>query len=239
MFDYGEACPISKAASVLCERWTLQIIREMLLGASRFSEFQKFLPRMSPTLLNSRLRSLESAGIIMRHRVPEKKGYEYVLTPSGRSLQPVLSEMGKWGMAWVFDCMSEDQMNVSTIIRDFAVAMDTTQLPSGDCTIQFNVEVDSGTVKKFVLIREGRTQVCEDNIGYEVDVYLSADVQTLYELWYGDISHGAAREQGRLKVVAAPVYCRNLSNWLRTSQFSTCQRMAGHASSSSRDQSEG
>ena len=40
MFDYEEACPISKATSVLCERWTLQIIREMALGATRFSEFQ-------------------------------------------------------------------------------------------------------------------------------------------------------------------------------------------------------
>ena len=71
MFDYAEACPISKAASLLCERWTLQIIREMLMGATRFSEFQKYLPKMSPTLLNSRLRSLEAHGLIVRKRIPE------------------------------------------------------------------------------------------------------------------------------------------------------------------------
>ena len=59
MYDYAEACPISKAASVLCERWTLQIIREMFMGATRFSEFQRYLPRMSPTLLSKRLKELE------------------------------------------------------------------------------------------------------------------------------------------------------------------------------------
>ncbi|MBI3772124.1 MAG: helix-turn-helix transcriptional regulator [Gammaproteobacteria bacterium] len=47
MYDYSEFCPISKAASVLGERWTLQIIREILFGASRFSEFQKYLPKLS------------------------------------------------------------------------------------------------------------------------------------------------------------------------------------------------
>jgi len=56
MFDYGEACPVSMATSVLCERWTLQIIRELFLGATRYSEIQKFIPNISPSLLKTRLR---------------------------------------------------------------------------------------------------------------------------------------------------------------------------------------
>jgi DNA-binding HxlR family transcriptional regulator len=50
-FDYGEACPVSMAASVLAERWTLQIIREMFLGSTKYSQFQKYMPNISPTLL--------------------------------------------------------------------------------------------------------------------------------------------------------------------------------------------
>ena len=87
MYDYGEACPISRASSVLCERWTLQIVREMFFGASRFSEFQKYLPKISPSLLNTRLRLLAENGIIIRKRIPEKRGYEYHLTPAGKSLR--------------------------------------------------------------------------------------------------------------------------------------------------------
>jgi DNA-binding HxlR family transcriptional regulator len=219
MFDYEEACPISKATSVLCERWTLQIIREMLLGANRFSELQKYLPKLSPTLLNSRLRMLENEGIIMKRKVPEKKGYEYQLTPSGNALKPVLSELGKWGMQWVFEGMDEEQMNISTIVRDFSVALDIEQLPSGDNTIQFSITGGDDIVKKYVLVRDGKAQMCEDNIGHDVDVYLTADLKTFYEIWYGDVSLNAARDKERLKVVGAPVYTRNLSKWLRTSQF--------------------
>ncbi|MAA61079.1 MAG: transcriptional regulator, partial [Pseudomonadales bacterium] len=77
MYDYEEVCPVSRAASILCERWTLQIVREMLFGASRFSDLQKYLPKLSPTLLNTRLKTLEQQGIVIRTRIAEKRGYEY------------------------------------------------------------------------------------------------------------------------------------------------------------------
>jgi len=219
MFDYGEACPISRATSVLCERWTLQLIREMLLGASRFSEFQTYLPKISPSLLNSRLRMLESEGLIIRKRVPEKRSYEYLLTPAGLSLRPVLSELGKWGMQWVFNSMDDEQLNVSTIVRDFAFALDPTQLPAGDTTIQFKVSAPEKASNKFVLIRDGAAQVCEENLGHEVDVYLTATLKALYEIWFGEITVAAARECGKLKVSGIPAYTKSLGKWLRTSQF--------------------
>lgn len=224
MYDYAEACPISKAASVLCERWTLQIIREMFMGATRFSEFQKYLPRMSPTLLNSRLQTLEAQGIILRKRVPEKKGFEYQLTPAGNALKPVLGELGKWGMNWVFDSMEGDQLNIAVIVRDFAFAMDTQQLPSGQSVIQFNVQSESEAARKFIMVREGAAQSCDDNLGSEVDVYLSADLKILYQIWYGEVGVTAACEKKLLKVVGPPVYTSSINKWLRTSQFAQHNR---------------
>ena len=82
MYDYDEACPISMAASVLCERWTLQILREMFFGSTKYSEIQKFIPNISPSLLRDRLRSLESQGLVMRKRAERGNPYEYFLTPS-------------------------------------------------------------------------------------------------------------------------------------------------------------
>lgn len=224
MYDYAEACPISKAASVLCERWTLQIIREMFMGATRFSEFQKYLPRMSPTLLNSRLQTLEAQGIILRKRVPEKKGFEYQLTPAGNALKPVLGELGKWGMNWVFDSMEGDQLNIAVIVRDFAFAMDTQQLPSGQSVIQFNVQSESEAARKFIMVRDGTAQSCDDNLGNEVDVYLGADLKTLYQIWYGEVGVTAACEKKLLKVVGPPVYTNSINRWLRTSQFAQHNR---------------
>ena len=219
MYNYEEACPISQAASVLCERWTLQIVREMLLGASRFSELQSYLPKMSPTLLNSRLKTLERQGIILRTKIREKKGYEYRLTPTGLDLKPVLHEMGKWGMQWVFARMNPSQLNLAAIVRDYAVWIQTDQLPAGHTTIQISVTGESSPIKKFILVRDGRTQVCEENIGNEVDIYLTASLETLGKIWFGELELNTAREQGLLKVVGSTFCVNNLGKWLRTSQF--------------------
>ena len=182
---------------------------------------------MSPTLLNSRLRMLEEQGIVVKKKVPEKKGFEYQLTPAGNALKPVLSELGKWGMQWVFESMSDEQLNVSTIVRDFAVSFDISQLPSGASTMQFTISDEKAPTKKYVLVRDGKAQVCEDNIGHDVDVYFIASLKTLYEIWYGDIGVTEACDRELLKVVGAPVYTRNLSKWLRTSQFAPFNKKHG------------
>lgn len=224
MFDYEEACPISKAASVLCERWTLQILREMFFGASRFTEFQTYLPRLSPSLLNTRLRTLEDQGIILRRKIPEKRGFEYRLTPTGRALRPVLTAMGKWGMKWAFEQMDERELNCSTIIRDFAVALKVEELPAGDSTIQFNVTSRDERIKKFILVRDGAPQVCDEDFGFEVDVYLTARLLTFGQIWFGELSIASAREQELLGVVGDAYYVKNLAKWLGISQFASLNR---------------
>lgn len=228
MFDYEEACPISKASSILCERWTLQIIREMLFGVTRFSEFQQYLPKLSPTLLNARLRTLEEAGIIVRKKIPEKRGFEYRLTPCGQELRPVLMAMGKWGLSWVLNKMDPDEVNLSVLIRDYATALKIDQLPDGDSTIQITVSDEDHLTREFLLVRNGSAQVCEDNIGTDVDVYLTADRKTLAEIWFGQLTVNAALKQGLLKVVGMPFYVKNVCRWLGTSELAG-DRLSGTA----------
>jgi len=219
MYDYEEVCPISKAASVLCERWTLQIIREMFLGVTRFNEFRQYLPKMSPTLLNSRLKTLEEQGLIIRKKIPEKRSYEYQLTPAGQELQPLLKEFGKWGMSWAFNQMDEHQLDASTLVRDFGAALQLDQLPTGDATFQFSMNVGDKVVRKFILLRDGKPQICDDNIGYDVDVYLSGDITAFAQIWYGERSVISSIDQQLVNVTGAAFYVKNVSKWLGTSQF--------------------
>ncbi len=66
MVDYGQFCPVAKATELIGERWTILIIRELVLGTHRFSDFQRALSRISPALLTKRLKDLEKAGIVIR-----------------------------------------------------------------------------------------------------------------------------------------------------------------------------
>ncbi len=66
MAGYGQFCPVAKAMEVLDERWTILIVRELLLGSRHFNEIRRGVPRMSPALLTKRLRGLERAGVLTR-----------------------------------------------------------------------------------------------------------------------------------------------------------------------------
>ncbi|WP_317932222.1 helix-turn-helix domain-containing protein [Halioxenophilus sp. WMMB6] len=222
MFDYEEVCPVSKAASLLCERWTLQVLREMFMGATRFSEFRQYLPKMSPTLLNSRLKLLEEQGLIIKKRIPEKKNHEYQLTPMGRAVRPIIAEMGKWGIRYAWESMNKQAMNAAVLVRDFAVALRFEQLPEGNFCLQFNVQEAEGLYQCFVTIAEGRAERCEENIGHDVDLYLTADLETLARVWYGELAPANAVESGLLKVVGHSYLAKTLSQWLGVSQFADC-----------------
>lgn len=219
MYDYGEACPISKATSVLCERWTIQIIREMLLGAKRFSELQRMLPKISPSLLNSRLRLLCDNDIIIRKRIPEQRGYEYHLTPAGESLRPVITEIGKWGMRWIYAGLDEEELDIAVLMGHIAAMLKVDELPSCDTVIQITFTDIVESPQWFIHVHEDKREVCDENRGYEVDVYLRSTLQTLSDIWWNNVDFKQALASGDLQVTGAAVYTKSLAKWFPTSMF--------------------
>ena len=92
MSEYGQFCPVAKASDIIGERWTVLILRELLLGTTRFNDFQRALSRISPTLLSKRLKELEKKGLIVRKRSPGQERHEYQLTACGRELEPLQAQ---------------------------------------------------------------------------------------------------------------------------------------------------
>lgn len=219
MFDYGEACPISKATSVLGERWTLQILRELHMGATRFSELQKLLPKISPSLLNARLKMLADNDIVVRKRIPEQRGYQYCLTPAGKSLGPLLNELGKWGMCWVYDGLSDEELSAAQCAQHFCGLLRTDGLPTGNTVIEIVLEDVEQMPRVFVMIQGDKREVCDENPGHEVDVFVRSTLRTLTEIMLGDVDLNAARERGALKVTGQAVYTKNLAKWFPLSAF--------------------
>ncbi len=221
MFDYGEACPISMATSVLCEKWTLQIVRELFFGSTRYSEIQKYIPNLSPTLLRTRLRFLEEQGIILRRQSAAGGRPEYHLTPSGKALAPILTELGRWGMRHAAEGMTDKHNTLAGLIRDFTGGLNTDALPSGDTVIQLKFTDIEGQPKRFIYVRDGIVQECAQDLGFDVDVYITSTVRTLTKVWYGELGIQRAIDEGLVKIVAPPVYLRSLPSWLGISSFTT------------------
>lgn len=221
MHDYNEACPISMAASVICEKWTLQIVREMFFGSTRYSEIQKYIPNISPSLLRSRLRFLEDNGVIVRKRSASGNRYEYHLTPAGKSLAPVLTEMGKWGFRWASHHMTDKQNTVSGLVRDFASRIDVDELPSCNAVIEMQLADGADSATGFIHVQGGTASTCDTRLGFDTDVLIRSTIKIMTRIWYGELDMNAAIESGQMKVVAAPAFSRRISRWLRISSFTT------------------
>lgn len=219
MYDYGEYCPVSKAVQLLCERWTLLIVREMLAGVTRFNEFRRYLPRLSPTLLQTRLRALETAGVILRRRIPEQQGYEYQLTPAGRELEAVVLALGQWGSRWVESRLSEQELSIDVLMRDIQLTCDVTRLPRGRTVVLFQLtDVEAGN-KWYLVAENGITEVCDESRLLDVDVYVTATRRTLVEIWLGDLPYETALAAGRLRLHGNPALVQAFPAWFGRSPF--------------------
>lgn len=97
---YGiEDCPVSRTLDLIGERWTILLLRDLLLhGPRRFQDFQDSLPGVAPNTLSSRLKAMEDDGLVTRRVYSERPPrLEYVLTERGKSLGPVVKAMREWG----------------------------------------------------------------------------------------------------------------------------------------------
>ncbi|GLX77006.1 HxlR family transcriptional regulator [Thalassotalea insulae] len=221
MFDYDEACPISVATSILCEKWTLQIVRELFFGSTRYSEIQKYIPNLSPSLLRTRLRLLEAKGIIFRKPCTTGGHFEYHLTPAGKALAPVLNELGRWGMRYANEGMTDKQNATPSLLRDITGAINTDELPSGDTVIQIQLTDIEPDTKHYIYVRGDTATECSQNLGFDVDVYITATSKTLTKIWYGELGIHQALNKDLIKVVGHSVYTKSLSKWLGISSFTT------------------
>src|SRR5262252_7308268 len=100
--SYQQFCPVAMSAEILCPRWTIVLVRELVAGSTRFNDLRRGVPRMSPALLSQRLKALEAAAIIRRDPSSTDPGvFEYYLTAAGRELGPLVEAFGIWGQRWV------------------------------------------------------------------------------------------------------------------------------------------
>ncbi len=221
---YGQFCPIAKATEILGERWTILIIRELLMGGRRFNELQRGLGDISPALLSGRLRSLEKDGLIARRQIPGQRGFEYFPTPACEALQPTIATLGEWGMCWAREALDDEDFNLDLLILYLERSIDPEQLPGLETVIKFKFTDVSKQKDWWLLVRNGSVEVCVVPPGRDVHVFFTTDVRTMSEVWMGDRSYRDAIRAGTLEVEGEPALTRRISTWLRPSIFANSPR---------------
>jgi len=106
---YPQFCALARAAEIVGERWTLLIVRELLLGPKRFSDLVERLSGVSPTVLTGRLNGLIECGVVRRATLPAPfNAQTYELTPVGLALKPAIRELIRWGGHFLFPLRPDD-----------------------------------------------------------------------------------------------------------------------------------
>jgi DNA-binding HxlR family transcriptional regulator len=224
MTTYGQFCPIAKAMEVLDERWTLLVVRELLLGSRHFNELRRGNPKMSPALLSKRLRRLERVGVVRRRVVAGRSTYE--LTESGLELRSVVDALGAWGARWAGD-LAEDDLDPRLLLWDVRRTIPVEQWPRGRTVVAIRFEdVASPVSRWWICVTGDEVDVCDVDPGFEVAATVHTSLRAMTEIWRGDRGWTDAVRSGRVEVEAPSEVARVVPTWIGRSLLSAVPRPA-------------
>ena len=217
MKSYGQFCPVAKASEIFCERWTPLIVRDLAAGASRFSELHRGVPLMSPTLLSRRLKQLTAEGIVERRRSETGNVWTYHLTDSGREFIPLVETLGVWGQRWSRRKLEENEIDLGLLVWSIERGVDPEAF-GGRAVVKMNLtDQPDGKDTWWFVNDAGRCQLCLEDPGFDVDLYLSCTLPDMIYIIRGDLSVSTALNLGRLEAHGPTRFRRALKKWLNLS----------------------
>jgi DNA-binding HxlR family transcriptional regulator len=184
--SYGDPCGIARALDVIGERWSLLIVRELLLGPKRFTDLRAALGA-SPNVLTQRLGELEASGVVQKR---SSGGALYELSDWGRELRPSLLALGRWGTRSLHRPVGE--LSIDALM----LALETTFDPrkAGDLGATYELRLGE---ERFTVTIDGGTLVVQRGVPHHADAVIETDPVTLRGVLFG-----------KRKLAGAPVKLR-------------------------------
>lgn len=217
--EYGQFCPIAKASEIIGEKWTILIIRELLMGSTRFNELQRGLSLISPTILSKRLNSLIEYGLVYKKKIQGQQGYAYFTSDSCQELLPVIKSLGDWGMRFAQEYLLDTDYDVELLMLYLQRSIQTDKLPAPETVVRFKFTDITEPANWWLIANHSAVDVCTSDPGREVDVYFTCAVPTMVNIWMGQLSYKKAVRQQQLKVVGPAVLTRDIFSWISPAIF--------------------
>jgi DNA-binding HxlR family transcriptional regulator len=195
--SYEQYCAVAKALDVVGERWTFLIVRDLVhLGPRRFSDLLRALPGIGKSLLSARLRHLEQAGVVRRRRLPPPAGSTvYELTDLGRSIEPAMIELGRWGGNF----MGKRAADETFLPTGHISAIRATFRAENAHDISRRYQFVIGGESFFVEISDGTVAASEGTLP-DRDLTIETDIETSIELMTRQLAPADALRSGRVRI---------------------------------------
>lgn len=225
MRPYGQYCPLAKSAEILGDRWTILVVRELIMGSHRFNEIERGLPRISRSLLSQRLQALIRVGVVERRAGPNPRASSYELTEAGHELAPVIVGLGEWGARWAFDEPGEDELDPILLLWWMRGGVDHGTIPPGRTVVRLLFS-EVPHERYWLVLEPGDVSVCLQDPGFDVDLLLDAELGALYEVWAGRRDFGRSVAEGLIRLRGPVALRRAFSGWFTLSPLAGAVRAA-------------
>ena len=203
---FDQYCPIARALEVVGERWSLLIVRELLLGPRRYTDLRQALPRMWTNLLADRLRHLERAGVIESVDLPPPAARTvYRLTERGRGLEPVILGLGLWGIPLLAGRRKKDPPLSTSVLLGLRAFFQPTAAAHTEERYEVRIRGEPFTA----VVQQGRLEVRSGQPDSPAATLL-ADPAGLLDVRFGRIDVEAAIENGVLRFHGSEASVRRL-----------------------------
>lgn len=219
---YGQFCPVAKASEIIAERWTLLVLRELLSGSHRFNHIRRGVPLMSVSLLALRLKQLELAGMVQRVTAEDDRNARYLPTEACEALRPIIEAIGSWGLQFVQPHFDQNDLDPSLLMWDVRRCIQPGYLPRERVTIQFEFPDQPANRRHWWLLKEQESQdidLCLHDPGFEIDLYVTASMDTMARVWLGDQEIASALRSHDLELAGASVLRISFVDWIGLSTF--------------------
>lgn len=223
--SYGQYCPLALAAELLCRRWTLLVVSRLIDGCTTFNEIHRGVPKISPSLLSTRLKELEHAGLVVRR---EEGGgrVRYEMTPACRELDDIITALAVWGHRWARDNEMDD-LDPGFLAWSMSLRMDRDRLPTGRTVLEFEFFGAPTDFRRFWLVsNDGDIDMCLKHPGFETDLLVRADLARFVECWRGFRDLRTEIRGGHIRLTGPRALCKAFPGWLLLSTFATVDRKA-------------
>src|SRR5919106_1158306 len=194
--SYGQHCAMARAMDVLGERWTLLIVRELLTGPKRFKDLLEGLPGIGTNLLAARLKDLEGYGIVRRATLPPPAASKvYELTELGRSLEPVIAALGRWGLEFLGTPAQEDDLRPAWAVVDMRSALKQEAARGLQETYEFRIDEEAFHLR----VKDGEVEALQGP-AVDPDLVVKGDTQAFLALATGRVEPKEALGSGEIRI---------------------------------------
>jgi DNA-binding HxlR family transcriptional regulator len=211
--SYRQYCPVARASEIVAERWSFLIVRNLLWGATTFTDLANGVPHMSRSMLIKRLRELERNGVITATPKANGQGSVYALSGAGRDLAGVVGELAAWAERWV-DIRTEHTDPGFALWVWCEVQLNRSALPDKRVVVAFTFPDErSGNRRFWLLVEGGDAEVCVSDPGGEPAAEIVARSRAFVDWHRGALAWGDALRAGDIAVHGLRSIVRALPTW--------------------------